>query len=423
MLTLILPLSAVVGVRSPLSTAPPGPTPLSCEGDCRKTAGAAASPLSQPAPPVFKPLPLGSIAPSGWLLDQLVLQANSLSGYMPTSTFPGAITVNQSVWWNRSSTAASGTDQWLPYWTNGNVPLLMLLRAANATDRLHPDARFEATVEAIIDFVMSHTNQTTGWIGPLLNEPGDANGHGLWDPLNMLRSLTMFAEGEPKYAKPIAQVVIAHLTAEYVLLQTDPVYKWASTRWPTFVQCALYAIDVLVPRWADDASVVPLGADATIEMLMNASRLFESKGMDWEAYYNRSGAVKFPKGSVGTWNTNDHGVNNAEGALAWPAMTYRIRGNASKGAESMALVLRMIDEYQSQPNALLCADEVFCGRAPHRGTETCAVVEAMASLEQAFAVLGEPTLFDRVETLAFNALPAALTADMWTHVYVQQANS
>jgi hypothetical protein len=89
----------------------------------------------------------------------------------------------------------------------------------------------------------------------------------------------------------------------------------------------------------------------------------------------------------------------------------------------MSLVLHMLDTYQSQPNALMCADEVFCGRAPHRGTETCAVVESMASLEQAFAVLGTPALFDRVETLAFNAMPAALTADMWTHVYVQQANS
>ena len=44
------------------------------------------------------------------------------------------------------------------------------------------------------------------------------------------------------------------------------------------------------------------------------------------------------------------------------------------------------------------------------------MVEAMASLEQAFAVLGDPNLVDRTETLAFNALPAALTADMWTHV-------
>ena len=30
---------------------------------------------------------------------------------------------------------------------------------------------------------------------------------------------------------------------------------------------------------------------------------------------------------------------------------------------------------------------------------------------------------DRIERLAFNAMPAALTADMWTHVYVQNANS
>merc|ERR1711865_922253 len=60
---------------------------------------------------------------------------------------------------------------------------------------------------------------------------------------------------------------------------------------------------------------------------------------------------------------------------------------------------------------------------PHRGTETCAVVEAMASLEHSFTVLGNASLMDYVERLAFNALPASLTADMWTHVYVQQSNS
>ena len=83
----------------------------------------------------------------------------------------------------------------------------------------------------------------------------------------------------------------------------------------------------------------------------------------------------------------------------------------------------MLDTYQGQVQSLLCADEVFCGRAPHRGTETCTEVEAMASLEYAFEVFGTPDLMDRVERMAFNAMPAALTADMWTHVYVQQANS
>ena len=46
--------------------------------------------MGVPAPAAWRPLPLGSVAPQGWLLNQLLTQANSLSGYMPTSTFPGA---------------------------------------------------------------------------------------------------------------------------------------------------------------------------------------------------------------------------------------------------------------------------------------------------------------------------------------------
>jgi hypothetical protein len=90
-------------------------------------------------------------------------------------------------------------------------------------------------------------------------------------------------------------------------------------------------------------------------------------------------------------------------------------------ADQMHFALGMMDKYQGQLQSLFCADEVFCGRDPNRGTETCAVVEAIASLEFAFVTLGTTSLIDRAERLAFNALPAALTSDMWTHVYVQQA--
>jgi len=384
-------------------------------------AAAAAAPQTL-APRAFTPLPLGQVAPRGWLLEQLVVQANALSGYMAKSTFPGADHVNSSLWVGGDGHTGGGTTQWLPYWTNGNVPLVGLLQAAGAEGRLDKSLDLVGVIDSMMAYVLAHTNKTNGWIGPYFNEPGDANGHGLWDPLNMLRSLLLYAEKHPDAAKAVAAATIAHMTQEAKLLVTDPVIKWAQTRWPTFVEICQYAIDLLVPAYGDDPAVMPLGGAATTTLLLNASALFRAKGMDWDAYYHQTGPIKFPEGPVSGWNTNDHGVNNAEGALRWPAVAYRMSGLASD-RKQMDFVLAQIDHWQAQPNALLCADEVFCGRAPHRGTETCAVVEAMASLEMAFTTLGDPLLMDRVERLAFNAMPASLTADMWTHVYVQQANS
>eukprot|EP01052_Picozoa_sp_SAG31_P013349 SAG31_NODE_801_length_12013_cov_23.812070_10_plen_73_part_00 len=46
-------------------------------------------------------------------------------------------------------------------------------------------------LDKIMNYVIDHTNTSNGWIGPYANEPGDRNGHGLWDPLNMIRSLMM----------------------------------------------------------------------------------------------------------------------------------------------------------------------------------------------------------------------------------------
>tara|TARA_B100000795_G_scaffold207636_1_gene161106 strand:+ start:576 stop:848 length:273 start_codon:yes stop_codon:yes gene_type:complete len=66
----------------------------------------------------------------------------------------------------------------------------------------------------------------------------------------------------------------------------------------------LYVIDNLVPSFGDDRAVMPLGPEGTTALLLNASRLFERKGMDWQAYYSRTGSVKFPLGPVAGWNTN-----------------------------------------------------------------------------------------------------------------------
>lgn len=46
----------------------------------------------------------------------------------------------------------------------------------------------------------------------------------------------------------------------------------------------------------------------------------------------------------------------------------------------------------------------------------------MFSLEQSLAVTGDPSLSDRLEKIAFNALPGTLTNNIWAHQYNQEAN-
>lgn len=136
-----------------------------------------------------------------------------------------------------------GTTQWLPYWTNGNVPLVALIRAANATAKLNTDLNLADVIDTWMAYVLAHTNKTNGWIGPYTNEPGDNNGHGLWDPLNMIRSLLMHMEAQPRFAKQVTKATVAHLTQEYKLLTTDPVIKWAQTRYKVkFVQEKIHTV-------------------------------------------------------------------------------------------------------------------------------------------------------------------------------------
>ena len=56
--------------------------------------------------------------------------------------------------------------------------------------------------------------------------------------------------------------------------------------------------------------------------------------------------------------------------------------------------------------------EHYAGRDPSQGTELCAVVEAMFSLETDMAILGDAAFGDRLEKIAYNALPATLIHEL-----------
>ena len=71
---------------------------------------------------------------------------------------------------------------------------------------------------------------------------------------------------------------------------------------------------------------------------------------------------------------------------------------------------------------MFSADEHFAGHDPSQGTELCTVVEAMFSLETDLAITGDAAFADRLEKIAYNALPATITEDFWAHQYDQQPN-
>ena len=321
----------------------------------------------------FRPMPLGSIRPEGWLRRQLRIQADGLTGRLD-EFWPD---IADSGW---IGGAAEGWER-APYWLDGLVPLAFLLG----------DAHLISKVGRWADHILDH-QQEDGWLGP---NPG-----GRWDTWPIFIVLKVFAQLHE--AAGDARLVPAMMRACRKIdevLDRHPLSSWAAFRWQDLVWC-LY--------WLHERA----GDDWLLWLADRAAR----QGYDWASHF-----ADLPfKERQAKWTFDNHVVNHAM-ALKAAAMLYRRSGRPDHAALAWDAIETM-DRYHGQATGMFSGDESLAGRMPSQGTELCAVVETMFSLSTNFAVLGDIRFADRLEKIAFNALPATLKPDMWAHQYDQQVN-
>jgi len=170
-------------------------------------------------------------------------------------------------------------------------------------------------------------------------------------------------------------------------------------------------------RWGDKAYVAAWLYDRTgDEFLVDVIRQLKKHGRNWSKDLTELPYRKKSKG----WSHSTHGVNIGMGIKS-PGMAYLLTKDPAD-RDAIKRGLDNLDKYHGTPVGIFTADECLAGRNPVAGTELCAVIDEMFSLEVLLSVLGDPELADRLERIAYNAWPATLDATNWTHQYDQQVN-
>ncbi len=329
----------------------------------------------------FELLPLGAIKPRGWLQQQLQIQADGLSGHID-EFWPDLGPQNKWLGGER--------DGWErgPYYLDGLLPLAYLLN-----DEVLK-AKAQRWVEVFLTF-----QDDEGFIGPARAEDKRQPVKDPWPVFVVAKVLTQYYEAtEDERVFPVLLRFFQYLDEH---LDERPLVSWGKFRWADLVLSIHWLYEHTEERW-----LLPLAEKVA------------QQGYDWTDHFAN---FRFPaKHPIDDIRLDSHVVNNAMGVKT-PGVWYRQSG-AETDKEAVYEAIANLDRYHGQATGVFTGDEHLAGKNPSQGTELCAVVEYMFSLEHLTSILGDSQLADRLESIAFNALPATFKPDMWAHQYDQQAN-
>ncbi|MBE7211668.1 MAG: glycoside hydrolase family 127 protein [Gluconacetobacter diazotrophicus] len=333
------------------------------------------------APAAFTALPLGSVRARGWLLTQLQLSADGLSGH--------ADEVLTDIKWDDGSECIGPNNAWRggngdnwergPYWIKGLVALAWTL----------DDPTLKSKAQVWIDAILS-SQQPDGYIGP-------KSGNDWW-PRNLVTYLLR------DYYEATADTRVIPFLRNFFqymanTLGSQQLIEWGKARAGDQIETVLW----LYNRTGDS-------------FLLTLADTLAAQSYNWRDIMLENTFMQF-----GNDFHPKHAVNVAQ-ALKMPAVYWqRSKNDDDRRAYTVGLANLLRD------HGLACGTasgtEFLAGVSAMEGVELCAIVERMLSDETALRVLGDPLLGDTLEQVAFNALPAATTRSIRQHVYFTLPNN
>ena len=368
------------------------------------------------APKAYIELPLGSVKPEGWLLQQMELMKEGMTGHLD-EWYP-------SVVGSRNGWLGGDGDGWErgPYWLDGLVPLAWLLE----------DEQLKAKAMEWIEWTLN-SQTSSGYFGPVPfeeepePEPGLQKGRrrDWWPKMVMLKVLQQYYEVSED--KRVIDLMLNYFRYQLNQLPETPLDHW------TFWANRRGGDNLMMVYWVYNRTGEPFLlelADLIYEQTFPWSQVFLNqdcyKGplLDHLYPYNTGNRYPFDQELIERLCTKQlqsfHCVNFAQGIKA-PLIRYQ-HDPDPEYLESVRRALSDMMEYHGQPQGMYGGDEPLHGKDPTQGIELCSVVELMYSLEKMIAISGDPALMDHLEKIAYNALPTQVSDDFSSRQYFQQAN-
>jgi DUF1680 family protein len=360
--------------------------------------GQSLSPAEKFVQPIYQEMPLGAIQPEGWLKHQLQIMRDGTTGHLDEVYAK----IEKSNGW------LGGTgDAWeeTPYWLDGAVPLAWLLN----------DVNLQKKVKKYIDWTLEH-QRPSGYFGGITRYEREKDttvtvknmkdaGDDWWPKMVMLKVMKQYyqATGDVR----VIDFMKKYFQFQLAALKNAPLGRW--TEWAT----SRGADNVMMAQWLYQVT--------KDESLLDLAALIESQSFNWSEWFgNRDWVIWAATYQNGDRWMHRHGVNVGM-AIKSPAINYQRTGD-EKYLKALKTGFNDLMTLHGLPMGIFSADEDLHGNDPTQGTELCAIVESMYSLEEIAAITGDAYYLDALERMTFNALPSQTTDDYNNKQYFQIAN-